>query len=285
MIVRDGAANMRVGCAAIPLPSSHCVIHLLQLVVKDAIFADEAYFNGVQKCRVLVSFLHKSPRATAAFRRKQVAVNNHPLSSAKQLVGDLVTRWNSTYLMFRRIALLEEPLKDFMSEEEEYNDSTWSSEKTLDANDFDLINCMITVLAPFFELTEIMSSNKLSIALAIPSIGWLKGKLKKITNVRVNAMKKILLDTIQTRFYSKQPCKRSGQVHYNLPSDPRFSLPTLLHPALKLRPFTKKSNQQKVKQEFQDAVTALAVKHDEERRMEESNQSIVFLCLYQSISL
>ena len=109
-IVRDGAANMRSGCNMIPMTNFHCAIHLLQLSVDDGLLKQTMPAKVIAKCRALCSFLSASARATEAFRRKQVEVYGIVISMAKQLVQDIVTRWNSTYLMLLRIQTLRDAL-------------------------------------------------------------------------------------------------------------------------------------------------------------------------------
>ena len=70
VIVRDGASNMRSGCNLVPIDNFHCMIHLLQLTVGDAVLSQPMPKNVVTKCRALCTFLHSSSRATAAFRKK-----------------------------------------------------------------------------------------------------------------------------------------------------------------------------------------------------------------------
>jgi hypothetical protein len=40
LLVRDGASNMYVGCDIANIPSIHCTIHKLQLVIEDAILTN-----------------------------------------------------------------------------------------------------------------------------------------------------------------------------------------------------------------------------------------------------
>ena len=149
-IVRDGASNMRAGCDEVPVDSVHCLIHLLQLVVKDAVLSQDLPARIVRKCRVLCTFVHNSARATAALRRKQVEVMGVVISQAKQLVGDVKTRWNSTYLMLLRIQTLRPALEQFMLDEAELPSTTssWSHSKCLESNEWAMIRLYGGVVGP-----------------------------------------------------------------------------------------------------------------------------------------
>ena len=135
MIVRDGAANMRKGCNLIPMKNVHCAIHLLQLAVHDGCLAQTMPKRIIDKCRGLCTFLHQSARATAEFRKTQVSVYDIKISRAKQLVGDVKTRWNSTYLMLLRIQTLRQALIPFMQNEADLDTSAWTEAKSRDPND------------------------------------------------------------------------------------------------------------------------------------------------------
>ena len=86
------------------------------------------------------------------------------ISQAKQLVGDVKTRWNSTYLMLLRIQTLRPALEQFMLDEAELPSTTssWSH-----SNEWAMIDSMVALLGPFYRFTELMCSNKMSAALAI----------------------------------------------------------------------------------------------------------------------
>ena len=285
VIVRDGASNMRVGCNLVPLGNFHCLIHLLQLVVVDAVFAQDLLGKIIRKCRVLCTYLHNSACGTAVFRKKQTEVYGIPLSQAKQLIGDVRTRWNSSYLMLLRIQTLREALEAFMLEEAELPTSTssWSEAKSLDANEWACIDRMVVLLEPFFKYTEIMSANKISVSLAIILVKILEMELNALSDRGVHRLKNHLQEQLTARFFSEQPSEKTGPdstVKYNILRDTRFTVPTILHPLIKTKAFESKELRAKAQEDLTKELTQLARvneekrKRDEEKQRQQSSQSV-----------
>ena len=69
-----------------------CLVHSLQLVIKEAYNANE-YKDGLQRARALVKKLRKS----------SVALQNIVHKCGKTVIKDNTTRWNSTFLMAQRL--------------------------------------------------------------------------------------------------------------------------------------------------------------------------------------
>ena len=274
IIVRDGAANMRLGCNKIPMRNVHCSIHLLQLAVHDGIL-DRLYPKKVvSKCRALVTFLHQSARATAALRKKQVELHQIPVSRAKLLVGDVKTRWNSTYLMLLRIQTMKDTLTPFMDDEAKLPESTsaWTASKSLDFNDWAVIDSMIIILEPFFRYTEIMSMNKLTVAQVIIIMKNLELELASMNQRFVHGMKDDLLRGLRKRFFSTNSRETVGQnaaVEYNILEDPRFTVPTVLNPIFRSKDFKNKALKKKARAELTQELTELARINEEKRKREE----------------
>lgn len=82
-----------------------CLSHILHLAVGDAIRSMKDLVTGV---RNLVDSIKGSPKRTQTFEdiQKMLQPNIRPL----KLVADVSTRWNSTYLMLRRVLKLKEPI-------------------------------------------------------------------------------------------------------------------------------------------------------------------------------
>lgn len=269
MVVRDGAKNMLAGCRNVPIDSIHCIIHLLQLVVKDAVFKDSGCARVVKKCRTLVAFLHHSARATSAFREKQVVMLGVHVTATKLLVGDVCTRWNSTFLMLRRIQLLEQAILCFQDDEVDLPAviSSWDESKSLDANDFFVISSIITVLEPFFHVTEVLSSNKVHCGMGVMQINWLRRELESVDNPRMQRLKQHLITQLKRRFYSSNPGESAGpnaSVQYNIMTDPRYTIPALLHPAIKTTAITEQEARMKALTELREEMVKLAKKKQDE---------------------
>ena len=161
-------------------------------------------------------------------------------SNAKQLIGDVATRWNSTYIMLERILELQESMKAFLTKAAQ-NDPVWGRERNITPNEWDIIRNLVTQLKPFFKYTEIMSANKISIGLAIFIIQCIKGEVESRANPDGDLLplKPELLKHLEKRFFSKEDAGRI--VAYNILTDPCFTIPCLLHPLMKTRVFKKKS--------------------------------------------
>ena len=203
----------------------------------------------------------------------QVEIYDIKISLAKQLVGDVKTRWNSTYLMLLRIQTLRQALIPFMQEEAELGTSAWTEVKSLDPNDWSVLDNMLVLLEPFFRYTEIMSANKLTIAQVIIVMKNLEMEVKDLPETYVYRMKVALLAGLQTRFFSENPRETTGGgstiVEYNILEDTRFSIPPSLNPQFRLRPFKNKDLKNKVKAALATELTELARMNEEKRRDDE----------------
>ena len=62
--------------------------------------------KAVARCRRLVSHFHHSSKSSYLLKKKQEDLH-HPTHS---LIGDVVTRWNSTFYMTERVLEQQQPL-------------------------------------------------------------------------------------------------------------------------------------------------------------------------------
>ena len=222
MMVRDGAANMRNGCSRV-MPSIHCTIHLLQLVVVKGCMDQRAVVSLLSKCASLISFLSHSPRGMDQFKRIQADKVGIPLSECLAFVKPVETRWNSSYLMLRRILHLKGSLTDYLSEDDQCR-------VDFSAHDWKLMKSVADVLVPFYRATVLLSSNKIcssQIALIILKV---KTDLQRKKAHLVGSMRDELLDWLNKRFYSDAPSEAVQPVTVNILKDPRYTIPTLLNP-------------------------------------------------------
>ena len=83
-----------------------CCAHTLNLVVQDAIKADPELSVLREKCKSIVSHFHKSTKSSEKLRSVQQQLHIPEL----KLIQDVVTRWNSSYLMFERIVSQHEAI-------------------------------------------------------------------------------------------------------------------------------------------------------------------------------
>ena len=211
--------------SVIGLDAIHCTIHLLQLVVHDGMLVQRSIINLLGKCRNLASFLSRSSRGTALFRKKQVELLHIKYSQTKMLVKDVPTRWNSTYLMVKRILDLENTIVVFLNADRE-------CDVQFSANDWDLMKALVRLLEPFFKATELLSANKIPIS-SVPLI-IIEIKLLLGGNARfVDSMRDTLLKKLHDQFFNQHPNPRGSPVTFNILDDPHYTVPTLLNPSFR----------------------------------------------------
>jgi hypothetical protein len=148
-IITDNAANMIAATRVCGWTHLSCFAHTLNLVVTDAIKADDDLMRVQQKAKNVVSFFNHSPKATDRLCdvQKQLSLPPH------KLIQDVATRWNLTYFMFERII--------------EQFESVTTVLCLIGRNDICLTNKELAVtkkavcaLKPFFVATEEMSTEK-----------------------------------------------------------------------------------------------------------------------------
>ena len=101
----DNCANMvravqRNGWLHVP-----CFSHVLNLAVEKVLQLPDVS-KAVARCRRVVSHFHHSSKSTYLLKIKQQDLH-HPTHS---LIGDVVTRWNSTFYMVERLIEQQQPL-------------------------------------------------------------------------------------------------------------------------------------------------------------------------------
>ena len=141
-------------------------------------------------------------------------------SACLKLVGYVRTRWNSVYSMLKRFLTLKYVVQLFLGEEQiAVGGATNVFHKLSDAN-FQFMTRVVKLLAPFFELTESFSANKISIADVIPRIIQLKTFLERCRAQEVgrvlgwSASAPLGVQTIRiTMYFTPQPVPSNKYTH------------------------------------------------------------------------
>ena len=192
LLVRDGASNMVKGSNLAEIPSIHCTIHLLQLVVSDSIMSENIVIDVLAKCRRLVTHFNHSSLACSNFKKIQQQQNLDNLC----LVQDVPTRWNSTYLMLERLNKLKIPVQLYLAER--------SDLMTFSTFEWTLTSSIIKQLKPFFQLTQEMSSEITTLSSVIPNICALNKYMSKCqVDLSIQKTQSQLKTSLKNRFFAE----------------------------------------------------------------------------------
>lgn len=136
----------------------------------------------------------------------------------KRLQQDVATRWNSTFYMMQSLVEQKRALGAYAAD--------YELPATLTANQWAILENMITLLAPFEQLTREISSAEASTADVIPAVVALTRLLSRPTDTDrgVQTAKATLLKAVNDRFHGAQ-------------CEPLFSIATMLDARYKDRYF------------------------------------------------
>ncbi|XP_029458251.1 zinc finger BED domain-containing protein 4-like [Rhinatrema bivittatum] len=174
--ITDNGANIVKALADGGLKGIQCFAHMLHLVVRDALGlsgkegdTSQVLKQLIEKCRKIAEHFNCSVKSGKQLRERQIAVGA-PLHN---LVQDVPTRWNSTYLMLERFSEQQTPLHDLAVASE------IGLESPLGCQDWTNIAQMVHVLKPFKEYTDALSSATATLGDVIPAIYYLEQVLEK----------------------------------------------------------------------------------------------------------
>ena len=143
-ICHDNASNMVLGVQNTGYASLSCFIHTTQLAIKGSIFNQASVRNVIAKCRNICSHFHRSPKSCQTLHQLQKTLQKKILS----VVQDVVTRWNSTYMMLKRMLELKEEMVLYLMDKKN------SIEYSLSSDDWELIEKIVELLEPFYDATN-----------------------------------------------------------------------------------------------------------------------------------
>ena len=185
--VTDNASNMLAGITEAGWNHLQCFAHTLNLVVQDSIKLDPV-LSGLQvKCKSIVSHFHRSTKSSEKLRTVQEQLGMPQL----KLIQDVVTRWNSTYLMFERIASQHEAITTTLCLLDK-------AQMCLSTDEKEFILKAIALLRPFLQATEQISGEKyVSISMIIPLTRLL---LRSCTQSPNTLLRQNLVQELNRRF-------------------------------------------------------------------------------------
>ena len=137
--VRDSAQNIisafhQPGCNII---DCSCINHILQLTINDEIFNQQNVKNLKTKINKVTMFAaHSNNFETELKTQQKLVMGKSCDSECLTVIGDVATRWNSTFYMFERLVTLEQALvltmrKFYDQIEVEFTAQDWSLMKKL----------------------------------------------------------------------------------------------------------------------------------------------------------
>ena len=197
-VVRDNAANMVLASQLLEdwddLP---CFGHTLQLAVKAGL--DLAIISRLTAmCRKIVGHFKHSVVAMGALREKQQSMN----IAQHALVQDIATRWNSTYLMYERLAEQRWAVYAVIHDEQ----VTPSDQRHLDLkpDQWDLLLQLVVVLKPLQVATTALSLDQnVSSSLIHPVVNGLVNchlKVRESDLAMVKRFKEVVTGEVLQRF-------------------------------------------------------------------------------------
>ena len=142
-----------------------CINHIIQLVIKDELLEKPSIKNLIKTCRHICTFANQSVLLAQCVVKKQMEAGKDK-QSCVHLIQDVVTRWNSTFLMLQRFLVLQPHVRSILLDQE------W--QKKLDVKltnaEWNLMEKVVKVLGVFYEATVRFSSASACISEVVPTI-------------------------------------------------------------------------------------------------------------------
>lgn len=148
----------------IPYRRMGCLAHTLQLVIKQA-------YNGNEFKDLLV----KTHNLVRKVRKSSVAMEKIMSKCGKSVIGDNATRWNSTYIMAKRLIEIKIPMEEAIAR---------LGIDSLLTSEWGHLEELVSLLEPFATHTDTLQSDCLSLSYIIPSILDLEAHLEQFQTVK-----------------------------------------------------------------------------------------------------
>ena len=143
--------------------------HSLNLVIKERIFSKANVTNLIEKIKKIVSHANSSTKFyTELYKHQKVQMN---LPKNLRLITDIMTRWNSTYLMLQRFVFLKPALVSTLA-------SVSGIDFHISKSEWDLASQICQVLKTFEDATKMLSEATASISMVLPIISEIMHQLE-----------------------------------------------------------------------------------------------------------
>ncbi|KAJ8380963.1 hypothetical protein SKAU_G00017410 [Synaphobranchus kaupii] len=224
VILRDNARNMKKAMDDMGVLSVGCIAHTLQLVVHEGLLSQRSITDTLANARKIVGHFKHSPQAYARLEDIQIDLK----MPVKRLQQDVQVRWNSTHYMLQSLLEQKRSLSVYAADH--------NLAATLTVNQWTLMEKTVEVLAPFEELTRVVSAETATAADVISAITVLKRVLSRehSTDQGIKTVKSTLLEAVEKSF---------SQVE----TEPLYCIATLVDPRYKDRYFTNPDNLRQAK--------------------------------------
>ncbi|XP_060794595.1 zinc finger BED domain-containing protein 4-like [Neoarius graeffei] len=167
VVLRDNALNMQKAMDECGVKSLGCMAHTLQLAVHDGVLSQRSTSDCVAIGSKIVGHFRHSQLATSRLRDIQQELG----MKTKTLQQDVTTRWNSTFYMMQSLLDQKRALGVYAADHE--------LPVCFSAHQWGLVENMITLLAPFKQLTGEISSHLATTVDVVHSVVALKRLLSK----------------------------------------------------------------------------------------------------------
>ena len=188
-----------------------CFGHNLDLAIKKGLDNTRVQ-RAVARCHSLVELFHRSYKKTRDLRLKQeeLGLPQH------KIIGDVVTRWGSTYDMIERIVEQHQAISSVLAEDRK----NWRKMPT-DA-EVSTMEIVINVLKPLSFLTDALSGEKqVTVSAVLPVMKHVKSKLSPVSSDcrLAKEMKQVMWSDLETRYTGHEV---SDILNISSFLDPRF---------------------------------------------------------------
>lgn len=206
-----------------------CCCHTLQLVVRDALKRDvDGAGKILQEASAVVSFFHRSLIWSEELKK---------LSGGLCLLSAVPTRWNSSFIMMRRLSK-PEVWKAVMDTLQQARNAKAAKVPRLTASRASMVD-LITLLEPFNEATDALQSDGVTLSMVIPAVLGIDEALKKC-ETQLHCLRNALQHGLAERFQ-------------DLIMKPHYVIATVLDCRYKLIPF----NNDHMEMEVEDEASGL----------------------------